>query len=141
MIVEPLKNFSTLSLSLYRAISSSSLRRILMWLLISSGYVLRTIRIRMPAYFNASSFALVRTDQDLPPPLAPPNPICFVSALRNCFCLSLGGGIMTFIGYIPPHLRQTQLQYPWMNYPLQPPYEALRSSPLALSYQHRTCIP
>ena len=47
----------------------------------------------MPANLRASSFALVRTDQDLPPPLAPPNPMCFVLALRNCCCLSLGGAI------------------------------------------------
>ena len=37
LIVDPLINRSTLSLSLYFAMPSSSLRSVLMWLLISSG--------------------------------------------------------------------------------------------------------
>ena len=83
LMVLPLENFSTLSLSLYFAIPRSSDLRMLIWLFINSGYVRLTIRILIPAYLKESSFAFVLTDQDLPPPLALSSPksdmlcVCF----------------------------------------------------------------
>ena len=108
-MVDPFGNVKNLSLRLYVATPCSIFSIGAMWLFKSSLYVLRVIRILIPAKNSASSTAHHLTNQDLPPPRAPPYATYLLRALNVALCFSLGFGICRVM--LADILAQLSLQH------------------------------